>query len=233
MIITEHLNKRFGKQQVLNDVHLTCRPNSCIALIGPNGSGKTTLIKTILQMVVPDSGKVIFKGDDITGQWDYRSKIGFMPQMTRYPENMTVGEVMTMMLDIRKDKSSLDEDLIHQYALKSIYHKRMGTLSGGMRQKVGACLAFLFNPELYILDEPTAGLDPISSEILKEKILLEKSKGKATIITSHVLSELDDMITEVIYMQDGKVLFQKKLSELMQETEETKLSKIIAKYISQ
>ncbi|CAM4114631.1 ABC transporter ATP-binding protein [Cytophagaceae bacterium 50C-KIRBA] len=232
MIITEHISKRFGNQQVLNDVHITCRPGACIALIGPNGSGKTTLIKSILQMVIPDTGKVLFQGEDIAGQWSYRGKIGFMPQMTRYPENMSVGEVMSMMIDIRKDQKDLDEELIEQYHLKEIYPKRMGTLSGGMRQKVGACLAFLFQPDILILDEPTAGLDPLSSEILKQKILKEKAKGKSTIISSHVLSELDEMITEVIYMQDGQVLFQKTLEDLQQETQEVKLSKMIAKIIA-
>ncbi|MCZ2485653.1 ABC transporter ATP-binding protein [Aquirufa antheringensis] len=232
MIITEHINKRFGNQQVLKDVHIMCRPGACIALIGPNGSGKTTLIKSILQMVLPDTGKVIFQGEDITGQWSYRAKIGFMPQMTRYPENMSIGEVMSMMIDIRKDQKNLDEELIDQYHLKEIYHKRMGTLSGGMRQKVGACLAFLFQPDILILDEPTAGLDPLSSEILKQKILKEKAKGISTIISSHVLSELDEMITEVIYMQDGQVLFQKTLEDLQQETHEVKLSKMIAKIIA-
>lgn len=232
MIITEHINKRFGNQQVLKDVHIICRPAACIALIGPNGSGKTTLIKSILQMVLPDTGKVIFQGENITGQWAYRAKIGFMPQMTRYPENMTIGEVMSMMIDIRKDQKDLDEELIEQYHLKEIYHKRMGTLSGGMRQKVGACLAFLFQPDILILDEPTAGLDPLSSEILKQKILKEKARGKSTIISSHVLSELDEMITEVIYMQDGQVLFQKTLKALQQETQEVKLSKMIAKIIA-
>ena len=183
-------------------------------------------------MVLPDTGKVIFQGEDITGQWSYRAKIGFMPQMTRYPENMSIGEVMSMMIDIRKDQKNLDEELIDQYHLKEIYHKRMGTLSGGMRQKVGACLAFLFQPDILILDEPTAGLDPLSSEILKQKILKEKAKGKSTIISSHVLSELDEMITEVIYMQDGQVLFQKTLEDLQQETHEVKLSKMIAKIIA-
>ena len=232
MIITEHISKRFGNQQVLKDVHITCRLGACIALIGPNGSGKTTLIKSILQMVIPDSGKVIFQGEDIRGEWAYRAKIGFMPQMTRYPENMTIGEVMSMMIDIRKDQKNLDEELIDQYQLKEIYHKRMGTLSGGMRQKVGACLAFLFQPDILILDEPTAGLDPLSSEILKQKILKEKARGKTTIISSHVLSELDEMITDVIYMQDGQVPFQKSLRDLEQETQEVKLSKMIAKIIA-
>ena len=104
----------------------------------------------------------------------------------------------------------------------------MNTLSGGTRQKVSAALAFLFNPEVLILDEPTAGLDPVSSEILKAKIITEKNKGKLVLITSHILSELDDLISQVIYMQDGRLCFHKSIANLQQETGEVKLSKAIA-----
>jgi Cu-processing system ATP-binding protein len=104
----------------------------------------------------------------------------------------------------------------------------MRTLSGGTTQKVSAALAFLFNPDVLILDEPTAGLDPIATEILKEKIHLEKQKGKLIMITSHVLSDLDDLVTEVIYMQEGKLGFHRSMQELRKETGEEKLSKAIA-----
>jgi Cu-processing system ATP-binding protein len=104
----------------------------------------------------------------------------------------------------------------------------MRTLSGGTRQKVSASLAFLFDPDVLILDEPTAGLDPVASEKLKEKIIQEKSKGKLVMITSHILSELDDMVTQVIYMQEGNIKFHKKISDLQRDTGEQKLSKVIA-----
>ena len=100
MITLEHIDKKFGKFQALQDIQLTCKRGQCIALIGPNGSGKTTLIKTILQMVMPDKGNIIFKGEKVNNQWEYRSKIGFMPQMTRYPENMKIGELIEMMKSI-------------------------------------------------------------------------------------------------------------------------------------
>jgi Cu-processing system ATP-binding protein len=109
----------------------------------------------------------------------------------------------------------------------------MRSLSGGTRQKVSASLAFLFNADVLILDEPTAGLDPVSSEILTEKILKEKFNGKLVIITSHVLSELDDVVTHILYMQDGKLKLQKEVSLLKQETGENKLSKAIAKVMVQ
>jgi len=104
----------------------------------------------------------------------------------------------------------------------------MKSLSGGTRQKVSAALAFLFDADVLILDEPTAGLDPLSSETLKEKILAEKQKGKLILITSHILSDLEELTTDVLYLQDGKEIFYKSMKELTEETGEAKLSKAIA-----
>lgn len=229
MIITNNINKRFGKLQVLDNVSVTCNKGECIALIGPNGSGKTTFIKSVLGMVICDSGFITFNGKNILHDWEYRSKIGYMPQIGRYPDNMSIGQLFTMMKDIRKTKNvQLDEELISAFALDKLRDKRLRTLSGGTRQKVSASLAFLFNPEVLILDEPTAGLDPVSAEILKEKIIAEKHKGKLILITSHILSELDDLVSQVIYLQEGKLVFHKKIEDLRMDTGQEKLSKAIA-----
>lgn len=229
MIIASNVSKNFGKLKALDNVSVTCNKSECIALIGPNGSGKTTLIKSILGMVIPDSGFITFNGKNILHDWKYRSHIGYMPQIGRYPENMTIGQVLDMMKDIRRDKGQvLDEELISTFALEPMFGKRMRTLSGGTRQKVSAALAFLFNPDVLILDEPTAGLDPLSSELLKQKITREKNKGKLILITSHILSELDDLVTQVIYMQDGRLRFHKSIADLQQETGEDKLNRAIA-----
>ena len=229
MIIASNVSKRFGKLYALDNVSVTCTKGECIALIGPNGSGKTTLIKSILGMVVCNSGFITFNGKNILHNWQYRSSIGYMPQIGRYPDNMTIGQLFEMMKDIRHYKNAaLDEELIQQFKLNELLDKRMRTLSGGTRQKVSAALAFLFDPDVLILDEPTAGLDPMSSEILKEKIIKEKEKGKLILITSHVLSELDDLVTQVIYMQDGKLCFHKSIEDLRTDTGQEKLSKAIA-----
>lgn len=229
MIIATNVSKQFGKLKALDDVSVNCSKGECIALIGPNGSGKTTIIKSILGMVVPDSGFITFNGKNILHDWNYRKHIGYMPQIGRYPDNMSIGQVLDMMKDIRHNRNNvLDEELIETFELKSMFSKRMRTLSGGTRQKVSASLAFLFNPDVLILDEPTAGLDPLSSELLKEKIIKEKTKGKLILITSHILSELDDLVTQVVYMQDGKLRFHKTIHDLQEETGETKLNKAIA-----
>jgi Cu-processing system ATP-binding protein len=229
MIETIGITKKFGKFYALNDVTISCKAGQCIALIGPNGSGKTTFIKCILGMVVPDHGSINFDNKSIANSWLYRNRIGYMPQIGRYPENMTIQQVFNMMKDIRKPTGEHDEDLVKSFGLDKLMNKRMRTLSGGTTQKVSACLAFLFNSEVLILDEPTAGLDPVSSELLKEKIIKERDKGKLILVTSHVLSELDDLITEVIFMEEGNLKFHSTLDKLKESTGENKLSKAIAK----
>src|SRR5690606_23520333 len=156
MIEIKQITKQFGRLQVLKDINLYLEKGACIALIGPNGCGKTTLIKSILQMVLPDSGTILFDGTDIKGNDTYRQHIGYMPQIVRYPENMTIGQVLNMITGIRKHKGELDEDLYREFAIGDILHKKMRTLSGGTTQKVSATLAFMFQPQVLILDEPTA-----------------------------------------------------------------------------
>ena len=228
MIEIKNISKKFGKLTVLKDINLHFNKGECIALIGPNGCGKTTLIKSILGMVLPDSGAIDFNGKSVLGDYLYRENIGYMPQIGRYPDNMTIGQIIEMIKKIRNSNEDLDEDLLKAFELDKMFDKQMRTLSGGTTQKVSAVLAFLFNPEVLILDEPTAGLDPLASEILKEKIIREKEKGKLILITSHLLSELDDLITEIIFMQDGEVHFHKKVEALKAETKEEKISKAIA-----
>lgn len=230
MIRIENLTKKFGKVTALDSVSLTLERGKCIALIGPNASGKTTLIKSILGLVFPNAGKIFIDDTPVIGEWEYKNKIGYMPQIGRYPENITIQQLFNMLIDLRHSSwSACNIELHKRFEIESIQTKKLGTLSGGTRQKVSACLAFLFNPPVLVLDEPTAGLDPVSTEILKEKILLEKSNGKLILITSHVLSDLDELVDEVVFLQEGKISFQKSIRTLRGETGEEKLSRAIAK----
>ena len=228
MIRVEAISKKFGKLQVLQQVDLTCNSGECIALIGPNGCGKTTLIKSILNMVIPDSGRILVNEKDISGDYLYRSNIGYMPQIGRYPENMNVGQVIETIQTLRGADKAVDTDLYDAYQMSQLLSKRMNTLSGGTRQKVSAVLAFMFNPGILILDEPTAGLDPLAAEILKEKIMAEMQRKKLVMITSHLLSELEDIVSEIVFMQDGAVAFHKSNAALKADTGKDSIAKAIS-----
>lgn len=228
MIRITHLTKSFKKFKALDDICLHLERGQTVSLLGPNGSGKTTLIKSILGLVIPEKGDISINGQDIRTHWNYRSQIGYMPQIGRYPENMSVRQVFAMLRAVRKDCQHFDEELIARFNVPAFEHKLMRNLSGGTRQKVSACLAFLFSPDILILDEPTAGLDPVSSEILKDKILRERANGKLVMITSHVLSDLDDITSHVVYLQDGKLVCFKTVEELKKSTGFHQLNKVIA-----
>ena len=230
MLQLQQVNKTFGKLEVLKKIDIRFDQGQAVAIIGPNGSGKTTLIKSILGMVVPESGQITFQGVPVGLDAQYRRHIGYMPQIGRYPDNMQVGQLFEMMRDLRNGAATvIDDELIHAYRLPDIYHKSMRTLSGGTRQKVSAALAFLFNPPVMILDEPTAGLDPLSAEILKEKIQREKERDKLFLITSHIMSDLEELATDVMYLAEGRLVFFKPLDLLKTETGEERLGKAIAK----
>lgn len=230
MIRIERVSKRFKKLQALDNISGLFTSGQVISLIGPNGSGKTTLIKSILGMVKADEGNIFVDGRPVDDDHSYRRKIGYMPQIGRYPDNMKIGQLFRMMRDIRQvPEHELDTDLLVKFNLVSNFEKPMRTLSGGTRQKVSAALAFYFNPAILILDEPTAGLDPLSAEMLKDKIMHEKKRDKLILISSHILSDLDELTTHVMYMQEGKMIFLKDMDALRKETGEEKLGKAIAR----
>ncbi len=228
MIEIKNLTKKFNKFTALNQLNIHFNDGHSVALIGPNGCGKTTLIKCILGLNVVEDGDILVKNESVKEHYLYRKNIGYMPQIGRYPENMTIAQTIQMIKDTRKvSENELDTELLEAFELKSIFDKKMRTLSGGTTQKVSAVLAFLFNPGIIILDEPTAGLDPLASEILKNKIIKEKNKGKLIIITSHLLSELDDIVSEIVFMNEGKVIVHQSVEELMTERKTEKISESI------
>ncbi|MCB0488302.1 MAG: ABC transporter ATP-binding protein [Cyclobacteriaceae bacterium] len=228
MISIHNVSKQFGSLKVLKSITADFDIGNSYALIGPNGSGKTTLIKSILGMVLPNSGSIMMNGRSVIGEWNYRSKIGYMPQIGRYPDNMTIGQLFRMMKDLRANSRQIDGELIQSFGLDKIMEKRMHTLSGGTRQKVSAALAFLFNPDVLILDEPTAGLDPLAVEIIKAKIQQEMEADKLFIITSHIMSDLDELSSHALYLDNGTLIYNDSIALLKEETGEVKLGKAIA-----
>jgi Cu-processing system ATP-binding protein len=229
MVSVENLSKRFGKLQVLDRLDLKICTGEVTAVLGPNGAGKTTLIKSILGLVKPDAGTITVDGERINGSPDYRQKIGYMPQIARYPENLTAREIISMIRDLRDDATAVDDSLFADLKLEPELDKPFRTLSGGNKQKVSAVLAFLFRPSILILDEPSAGLDPISSSVLKDRILAERSAGRTVILTSHIMSEVHELADRVVYLLDGRIHFEASVDGLLDVTGEASLERAVAR----
>jgi Cu-processing system ATP-binding protein len=228
MIKIENLKKSFDKNLVLKGISLELGKGSVVAIMGPNGSGKTTLLKSILGLVKPDSGDIYVNDFHVNGNCEYRKYIGYMPQNSCFPENLKIKEVINMLKDVRGNHTVYDEELIKKLGLEKIYNKQIGTLSGGTKQRVSSSIAFLFSHDIVILDEPTAGLDPVSSEIVKNKILDEKQNGKLVIVTSHIVSEVESMADRIIFLLEGNVYIDSTVDDLIKNTGESTLNKAIA-----
>jgi len=228
MIEARRVTKSFGKLRVLDQLSLSIRPGRITGLVGPNAAGKTTLAKIILGLTKPDSGTVEIDGAPIGADDSYRSRIGYMPQLARFPENLSARELFEMLTDLRNPARPLDDDLLQRFNFAGALEKPIRALSGGTRQKVNAVIAFMFHPDLLILDEPTAGLDPVASGVLKDKVLGEKAAGKTFLLTSHIMSELDELADDVAFINDGRVAFAGALTELKRITRQTNLERAIA-----
>ena len=138
---------------------------------------------------------------------------------------MSVAETFKTIREIRGNSIECDDELYKAFRIDAIANKKTKALSGGTSQKVNAALAFLFNPDILILDEPTASLDPIAANILKNKIA--KEKHKLVFITSHILSELEGIVTHIIFMDEGRVLFFMSVQQLLQETGQENISQAV------
>ena len=204
----------YGKFSALKEINLKFEKGQVIALMGPNGSGKSTLLKSILGLVTPQKGNIKINQSNIKDEFLYRNNIGYMPQTANYPENLRVKELFNIVKDIRADCKKTDDELPVEFKISEIFEKPFGQLSGGYKQRVAAAIAFLFDPEILILDEPTASLDPLSTEILKSKILDSKKKNKLILISSHIISEMDELADRIVYLLDGRVILDKSVKEI-------------------
>ena len=226
------LHKKFGKNNVLNGIDLKIDKGGIFAVLGPNGSGKTTIIKSILGMVIPESGTIKVFDTNIKKNSDYRFKIDYLPQIANFPSNLKVIELFRMIKDLR-GKTDRDKELIKTFKLEPFLNKKLGTLSGGTKQKVNIVLTFMFNSPIIILDEPTTGLDPISLIRLKELIAEEKQKGKAILITSHIMSFVEEVADEIVFILEGKIYFRGSIKALKTKTKQQDFEHAIANILTE
>ena len=231
-MIVQGIHKKFGKNQVLKGVSLEMKEGRITAVLGPNGSGKTTLIKSILGMVIQDEGTVMAGGKDTRGRWDYRSDIGYLPQIARFPENLRVSELIRMVKDIRGSAADATP-LIRLFELEDFLNRPLRYLSGGTRQKVNIVLAFMFDTRYYILDEPTAGLDPLALIGFKKLVREEKQKGKSILLTTHIMSLVEDIADEVVFLLEGEIYFSGSVQEMKDKYAQASLEEAIAALLSE
>lgn len=227
MIEITNLFKQFNKNVVLSGLNLTIASKGIFAILGPNGSGKTTLIKSILGMVIPDKGSITVLGENIKKNSNYRKQIDYLPQIANFPSNLKVKELIRMIKDLR-GKTEREEKLIKQFALEPYLDKKLGNLSGGTKQKVNILLTFMFDSPILILDEPTTGLDPLALIELKNLILEEKKNGKTILITSHIMSFVEEMTDEIVFLLEGTIYFKGAIQELKEKTKQDNLEHAIA-----
>lgn len=222
MVKIEHAHKRYGTVHALKDVSLQLKPGRITGLIGPNGSGKSTLIKALLGLIRLDSGSITFDGTDILQSAMYRKNIGYIPQKAHFPANLTVGDLIDLIRDIRGETRQ-QEPLWKNFAIAELAHKQTKTLSGGNRQKVSSYLAFLYKPKLLVMDEPTASLDPIAANHLKRRILEYKEAQQSVLITSHVMPEIQELADDIAFINEGSLRFYGTLDTLYARTGEKNL----------
>ena len=233
MIEINGLHKKFGKNQVLRDLELSLKAGGITAVLGPNGSGKTTLIKTILGMVIPNSGEIKVNEKPIKKDFAYRKQIDYLPQLANFPNNLRLKELLRMIKDLRAESHYRDEQLMDLFELRPYLKMKLGQLSGGTRQKVNLTLALMSDSPLIILDEPTSGLDPVSLIHLKQFLLEEKKVGKTIILSSHITSFVEEMADQIVFLLDGKIYFQGSKEDLKSQSEKSNFEQAIAWVLKQ
>jgi Cu-processing system ATP-binding protein len=222
------VRKRFGRLQVLDGVDAVLPAGRTTAVVGPNASGKSTLIKCILGLVRPDAGGCTVFGRPVGPDPEYRRAIGYMPQGAPLPENLTGREMLALMRDLRRGEAA-DDELLHRFDLGAQLDKPVRALSGGTRQKLNAVIAFLFRPALVVLDEPTAGLDPLACGLLKDRVQSVVASGATVLLTSHLMSEVEELADDVLFLLEGRVHFHGSAERLRSATGEHRLERAVAR----
>ena len=217
MIHCRDVHKRFGAVSVLRGVALSLTPGRVTAIVGPNAAGKSTLIRCILGLTRPDRGDIrLDDGRDVRLP-AARERIGYMPQLPSFPDNLTGHEVLAM-LDALRPGVPPDRALLDRFQVAEQLDKPVRTLSGGTRQKLSAVIAFRYRPQLLVLDEPTAGLDPLAAAVFKAAVVAARDAGATILLTTHVVAELAVLADDVAFLLDGMIRFAGPVSHLLRET---------------
>jgi len=206
-----NINKKFDNKEVLKDINLTITKGKIIGLLGKNGMGKSTLIKLINDLLTPTSGKILVKGKDVGVE--SKKIISYLPERTYLDKTMTINETLEYFnsfydnFDIKKAK-----ELLEKLNLDPML--KLSKMSKGMQEKVCLVLVMSRKAELYILDEPLAGVDPATRDYILDTILTNFNDGASIIISTHLISDIERILDEVIFIDNGKIILQMESDEL-------------------
>lgn len=219
----QELTKQYGSKTALDELNLEFN-NGIYALLGPNGAGKTTFINLLVGILHPTSGNILCDGKSILNcEREYLSKIGYLPQNPSFYKQFTAEDFlkyMCLLKDIPQDEIYAKVNkLLEDVNLSAVRKKKIGSFSGGMRQRLGIAQALINNPALLILDEPTAGLDP-KERMRFRNILSKLSRDKIIIFATHIVSDIEYLADHVILLKEGKLVAVKKPVELLEEIKE-------------
>jgi len=214
VVQTERLTKRYGRSRGIEDINLSVNEGEIFGFLGPNGSGKTTTIRILLDFIRASSGRArLFGMDAHADSTQIKSRIGYLPGEYGMYEKMTAVEYLQFLGSLRSDKEPpLRDRLIERFGLD--ISRRIKSFSHGTKQKLALVQAFMHDPELLILDEPTNGLDPLIQQQFYELILELKERGKSVFFSSHVLSEVERVCDRVAILREGKLVALHEISEL-------------------
>ena len=209
----EHLSKRYGNAEVVQDVTLQVAPGERVALLGHNGAGKSTLIKLVLGLIRPGAGQIAVAGH-APGSAQARAATAYLPEQVAFHKALTGREQLTLFARLSAQGTGSVGELLERVGLSEAADRRIGTYSKGMRQRLGLAQALLGRRRVALLDEPTSGLDPISRQDLYAVIDEMAANGTALLIASHALTELEARTDRIAIMRGGRLVADDTLAQL-------------------
>lgn len=230
MLKVEHLTKKYGKRTVVDDLSFTAEKGEILGLLGPNGAGKSTTMNMLTGYLAPDNGSIDLDDKDLTNPKNRKKVlIGYMPEIPPLYNDMTVKEYLIFAAELKGIKRTLVktrvDEVMEQASVTDVKDRLIKNLSKGYRQRVGFACAVLGDPELIILDEPTAGLDPRQIVAMRELILSLK-KDHLVILSSHILSEIEEVCDHVLIISKGKLVLSDNTEHLLEEHNDESLEDV-------
>jgi ABC-2 type transport system ATP-binding protein len=214
--VTEVINvvKTYGRKSVVNNVSFSVSPGEIFGLIGPNGAGKTTTIRMMMDIVKPDSGEIHILEERLSEET--KDKIGYLPEERGLYKKLTVTETLTYLAALKgkQASNSRTEELLKRVGMLAHKNKKIEELSRGMGQLIQFLATIIHDPQLIILDEPFAGLDPVNTELLKKIILELRAQGKAFILSTHQMSQVEELCDRILMINHGRSVLYGKLTDI-------------------